>query len=171
LQSSTNYAPGTPYTLSGNVDLVSSYVIPKKLSNVKYDYKISILCEKNNYDLQGSSTLTYNDKRFKLDGGLKTSGIFDEEHPYDYDLKLTATLLDNPPITIHDHLKYEPVDGKVKIITNTVLSCGEKEVKITIDPLIYDRDFTHIDLNAKASTSYEKLRNINLELQHEVTFN
>nr|XP_012225513.1 PREDICTED: apolipophorins [Linepithema humile] len=167
LKSSVNYVPGKPCTCSGNVELILPF---EKLNNIKYDYKTSLLGgEKNEvFDLQGSSTLTYNnDKTIKLDGGLKSSGIFDDEHPYDHDLKLTVTVLKNPPITIHDQLKYEPADGKVKIVRNTAVSSGEKEVKITVDPLIYDRDLTHVDLKAKASTPYEKLRNIDLELKHE----
>lgn len=170
LQSSIKYVPGKPNTVSGDVNLILPF---EKLSNVKFDYKASLLCEKNDdYDLQGSSTLTYNDdKTIKLDGGLKSSGIFDGQHLYEYDVKLTATVLKNPPITLHDQFKYEPADGKVKVTYNTAVSSGEKEVKLTVDPLIYDEDLTHVDLKAKASTPYEKLRNINLDLQHQVTFN
>lgn len=168
MQTAVNYA-SKPCTLSGDVDLVLPF---EKLNSVKWDYKIVNLRddEKNDdFEESGSSTLTYNkDKTIKLDGTVKSKGKLDCEHPHEHNLKLTLTVFKNPPITLEDQVKYEPADGKVKIARNTVLSSGDKEVKITIDPLIYDKELTHVELKAKASTPYEKLRNIDLELKHEV---
>lgn len=175
MQSSGNYVPGNnvdkPCTLSGNLELVLPF---EGLYHVNLDVKNSLLSqpeEGGKLELEGSSTLTYNkDKSVKIDGALKRSGIYDGEHPYESDLKVDLTVLQIPPLTYQEFFKYVPNNDKVTITTNTIVKYGPKELTAAIDSLTYDRDLTHIDIKAKATTPYEKLRHIDIELKHEVRF-
>lgn len=172
VKSSGNYVPGNevdkPCTVSGNAELVLPF---QELHHVNLDFKNSLLSqseEGGKFELGGSTTLTYNkDKSVQIEGALKTSGINDGEHPYESDLKIDLTVLKIPPLTLQDHFKYVPNDDKVTITTNTIVKYDQKELIVAIDSLTYDRDFTHVDVKAKATTPYEKLRHIDLELKHE----
>ncbi|KAM0732090.1 Apolipophorin [Formica fusca] len=172
-KSSGNYVPGNnvdkPCTLNGNLELVLPF---EGLYYVNLDLKNSLLSqseeEGGKLELEGSSTLTYNkDKSVKVAGALKTSGINDGEHPYESDLKVDLTVLQIPPFTYQEYFKYVPNNDKVTITTNTIVKYGQKELTLAIDSLTYDRDLTHVDIKAKATTPYEKLRQIDLELKHE----
>ncbi|KAL6440757.1 hypothetical protein ACFW04_003301 [Cataglyphis niger] len=171
-KSSGNYFPGNnvdkPCTFSGNLELVLPF---EGLYHVNLDVKNSLLSqseEGGKLELEGSSTLTYNkDKSVKIDGAFKTSGIDDGEHPYESNLKVDLTVLQNPPLTYQDYFKYVPNNDKVTITTNTIVKYGSKELTVAVDSLTYDRDLTHIDMKAKATIPYEKLRHIDLELKHE----
>lgn len=155
-----------PCTISGNAELVLPF---EELHHVNLDYKNSFLIEENKIDLEGSTTLTYNkDKTVKIEGAFKSSGNNDGEHPYESDLKFDVTVLKAPPLSLHDHFKLVPNDDKVTVTTNTIVKYDQKELTLAIDSLTYDRDLTHIDAKAKVTTSYEKLRHIDLELKHEV---
>jgi len=146
----------------------------EKLRNVKLDFTNDLLIQPDPagiVDLKGSTVLTYNDdKSIKIEGAFKSSGISDDQHPYESNLKLDLTILKIPPISIHDHFKFEPNGDKVTITTNTIVKYNQKEMTVALNPLIYNHDLTHIDVKAKATTPYEKLHNIDLELKHEVLF-
>ncbi|XP_072754262.1 apolipophorins [Anoplolepis gracilipes] len=172
VKSSGNYVPGDdidkPCAVSGNVKLILPF---QGLDSVNLDFKNSFLRqaeEGGKLEVQGSTTLTYNkDRTVKIDGALKTSGIDDGEHPYESDLKLDLTVLKIPPLTLQNHFKLVPNNDKVTVITNTIVKYDQKELTVTIDPLTYDRDLTHIDIKAKANTPYEKLHHVDFELKHE----
>lgn len=141
------------------------------LRQVNLDLKNSLLSQSEKVEWAGSSELTYNkDKSIKFDGVLTSNGIYDQEHPYESSLKIDLIVLKLPPILFQDYFKYVPNGNKVTINTKSTFKYGSKELTTTIESLTFDRDFTHIDLKAKATTSYENLHNIDLELKHEVTF-
>lgn len=144
----------------------------EKLSNVKLDITQSLLIQPETsgvVDLKGSMVLTYNDdKSAKLEGAFKSSGIADDEHLYESDLQLNLAILNNPPISLHDQFKYEPNGDKITITTNTIVKYDQKEITLALNPVTYNHDLTQINVKAKATTPYEKLRNIDLELKHEV---
>ncbi|KAG5308105.1 APLP protein, partial [Acromyrmex insinuator] len=172
LKSSGNYIPGNdvdkPCTIKGNTELI---LPSEKLRNIKLDYSHDLLIQPEPagiVSLKESTTLTYNDdKSIKLDGAFKSSGIYDYEHPYESDLQFDLTILKIPPISLKDHFKYEPNDDKATLTTNTIVKYDQKEITFALNPLIYNRDLTHIDVKAKATTPYEKLHSIDLELKHE----
>ncbi|XP_018393503.1 PREDICTED: apolipophorins [Cyphomyrmex costatus] len=172
LKSSGNYIPGNdvdkPCTIKGNAELI---LPSEKLRNIKVDYTHDLLIQPETtgiVNLKGLTTLTYNDdKSIKLDGAFKSSGIYDGEHPYDSDLQLDLSILKIPPISLNDHFKYEPNGDKVTVTTNTIVKYDQKEMTLALSPLTYNRDLTHIDVKAKATTPYEKLHSIDLELKHE----
>lgn len=174
-QSSGNYIPGNdvdkPCTIKGNAELI---LPSEKLRNIKLDYMHDLLVQPEPagiVSLKESTTLTYNDdKSIKLDGTFKSSGINDDEHFYESDLQLDLTILKIPPISLNDHFKYEPNGDKVTLTTNTIVKYDQKEITFALNPVIYNRDLTHIDVKAKATTPYEKLHTIDLELKHEVPF-
>jgi len=145
----------------------------EKLRNVKLDITQSLLIQPETtgvVDLKGSTVLTYNDdKSAKLEGTFKSSGIGDGEHLYESDLQLNLAILNTPPISIHDQFKYEPNGDKVTITTNTIVKYDQKELTLALNPVTYNRDLTQINVKAKATTPYEKLHNIDLELKHEVS--
>ncbi|XP_029170500.1 apolipophorins [Nylanderia fulva] len=154
-----------PCTISGNAELVLPF---QELHHVNLDYKNSLLAGESKFDLEGSTTLTYNkDKTIKVEGVFKTSGISDGEHLYESDLKLDLTVLKIPPITLRDQFKLVPDNDKVTITTNTIVTYDQKELTLAIDSLTYDRDHTRLDVKAKATTPYEKLRHIDFEIKHE----
>jgi len=141
------------------------------LQQVNLDFKNSLLSQPEKVEWEGSSGFTYNkDKSIKFDGALKSSGIYDGEQPYESDLKVDLTVLKLAPLLLQDHFKYVPNGDKVTISTKSIVKYGAKELTATIESLTFDRDFTHIDVKAKATTPYENLRNIDIELKHEVTF-
>jgi hypothetical protein len=172
LKSSANYVPGNtidkPCMIKGNMELE---LPSEKLRNIKLDFMHNILIQSEMdgiVDLKGSTVLTYNDdKSTKIEGAYKSSGNFDGEHPYEYDLQLELAMLKTPPITLHDHFKYQPNDDKVTITSKTIIKYDQKEMTLALDPLIYNRDLTHIDVKAKATTPHEKIHNIDLELKHQ----
>ncbi|XP_011691522.1 PREDICTED: apolipophorins [Wasmannia auropunctata] len=172
LKSSGNYVPGndvdTPCKIKGNTELI---LPSEKLRNVKLDFDHDLLIQPETagiVDLKGSTVLTYNDdKSVKIKGAFKSSGISDGEHPYESDLQLDLAILKTPPISFHDQFKYEPDGDKVTITTNTNVKYDQKEITLALNPVTYNHDLTHIDVKAKATTPYEKLHNIDLELKHE----
>ena len=174
-QSSGNYIPGNdidkPCTIKGNVELI---LPSEKLRNIKFDYSHDLLVQLEPagiVSLKESTTLTYNDdKSIKLDGAFKSSGIYDYEHSYESDLQFDLIILKIPPISLKDHFTYEPNDNKATLTTNTIIKYDQKEITFALNPVIYNRDLTHIDVKAKATTPYEKLHSIDLELKHEVPF-
>lgn len=146
------------------------------MRNVKLDFEHDLLIqdqqsETDVVDLKGSTVLIYNDdKSVKLNGAFKSIGINDGEHPFETELKLDLAVLKNSPISYHDHFKYEPNGDKVTITINSLVKYDQKEITFALNPLTYHRDLTLIDVKAKATTPYEKLHNIDLELKHEVPF-
>ncbi|XP_018353837.1 PREDICTED: apolipophorins [Trachymyrmex septentrionalis] len=175
LKSSGNYIPSNyvdkPYTIEGNAELI---LPSEKLRNIKFDYSQNALVQFestgliNYLDLKDSMTLTYNDdKSIKSNRIFKSSGIYDGEHPYDSDLQFDLTILKIPPISFKNYFKYEPNDDKATLTTNTIAKYDQKEITFALNPVIYNRDLTHIDIKAKATTPYEKLHSIDLELKHE----
>lgn len=158
-----------PCTIKGNVELI---LPSEKLRNIKLDITQSLLVQPETagvVDLKGSTVLTYNDdKSVKLEGSFKSSGIEDGEHPYENDLQLDLAILKTPPISIHDQFKYEPNGDKVTITTNTIVKYNQKEITLALNPVTYNQDLTQINVKAKATTPYENLHNIDLELKHEV---
>lgn len=169
-QTSGNFVPGTddkPCTVKGNVELI---LPSEKLRNVKLDFAHDGLIQPGVIDLKGMTMFTYNDdKSAKIEGAFKSSGTFDDEQPYESNLQLDLTIL-KTPISLHDHFKYEPHGDKVTITSNTIVKYDQKEMTFALNPLTYDHDLTHIDVKAKATTPYEKMHNIDLELKHEVPF-
>ncbi|KAL6267909.1 hypothetical protein P5V15_000977, partial [Pogonomyrmex californicus] len=172
LKSSGNFVPGNnidkPCTYKGNTELI---LPSEKLRNIKLDYTDSLLTQQQSdgiIDYKGSVAIVYNDdKSAKIDSAVKISGIGDGEHLYEYDLQLNTVILNYPPISIQDHFKYEPTSDKVTITYDTILKYDQKELTLSLNPVTYDHDLTHIDVKAKATTPYEKLHNIDLELKHE----
>lgn len=174
-QSSGSFVPGNdvdkPDKIKGDVELV---LPSEKLRNVKLDFAHDLLIQRQAagvVDLKGKTVLTYNDDNTaKIEGAFKSSGIGDGEHPYESDLQLNLAIFKAPPITFHDYAKYEPKGDKATITTNTIIKYDQKEMTLALNPVTFNRDFTQIDVKAKATTPYEKLRNIDLELKHEVSF-
>ncbi|XP_012523598.1 apolipophorins [Monomorium pharaonis] len=174
LKSSGDFVPGNeidkPCTIKGNVELI---LPSEKLRNVKLDFEDEILiqdqqAETDIVDLKSSAVLTYNDdKTIKIKGAYKSIGISDGEHPFETDVQLDLAVLKIPPISYHDHSKYVPSDDKVTITSNTIVKYDQKEMTLALNPLTFNHDLTHIDVKAKATTPYEKLHNIDLELNHE----
>ncbi|XP_071631577.1 apolipophorins [Temnothorax longispinosus] len=172
LKSSENFVPGNeidkPCTIKGNAELI---LPSEKLRNVKLDYAYDLLIQSETdgvFDLKGSTALTYNDdKSVKIEGAFKSSGISDGDHPYESDLQLDLAILKIPPIAFRDHAKYEPSGDKVTITSNSIVKFDQKEITLALNPLTFNRDLTYIDVKAKATTPYEKLNNIDLELKHE----
>ncbi|KAL0104310.1 hypothetical protein PUN28_017203 [Cardiocondyla obscurior] len=172
LKSSGNYIPGneidSPCKVKGNAELI---LPSEKLRNVKLDFNQDVLIQSESggvVDTKGSTTLTYNDdKSIKVDGAFKSSGLYDGEHPYESDLRLDLNILKVPPISLNDHFKYEPSGEKVTITTNTVVKYDQKEITLAFNPITYNLDLTNVDVKAKATTPYEKLHNIDLELKHQ----
>lgn len=150
-------------------------VLPsKKLHNVKFDFKTSLLDQEEEgglFDMKGSATLVYNDdKTIKYDGSIRHSGIFDEEHAHEGDTKIALTILKLPPLIMSDSFKYMPDSEKIKIIRNTNVNYGGKELSLDIDNLEFDHAATYFKINGKAATPYETMRHIDYSLNHEVTF-
>ncbi|XP_019888404.1 apolipophorins [Ooceraea biroi] len=171
LKSSSNYVPGNhankPCTLNGNTELI---LPSEKLRNVKLDYKHKWLRQHETggtIDLEGYTTLTYNDdKSIKIEGALKNTGINDWEHAHECDIKLMLSILKLPPITYEDSFKYEPSEDKAKIIYKTSVKYDQKEMTLSVDPLTFDRELSHVELKAKATTPYKTLQHIDLDLKH-----
>ncbi|XP_011871153.1 PREDICTED: apolipophorins [Vollenhovia emeryi] len=156
-----------PHKIKGDVELI---LPSEKLRNVKLDYAHDLLIQEaaDVVDLKGTTVLTYNDdKSAKLVGAFKSTGNDDGEHPYESDLQLELTALKQPPITLHDHFKFEPKGDEATFNANMIIKQDQKELSLALGPVTYNRDLTHIDLKAKATTPYEKLRNMDLELKHK----
>lgn len=145
----------------------------EKLRNVKLDFTHALLIQPEMagiIDLKGSTVFTYNDDHSaKIEGAYKTSGIGDGEHPYESDLQLDLVIF-KIPISLHDHFKYELDGDKMTITTNSIIKYDQRQITLALNPITFNRDLTHIDVKAKATTPYEKLHNIDLELKHEVSF-
>jgi len=146
----------------------------EKLRNVKFDYERSLLVQRETggiVDLHGYTTLTYNDdKSIKIEGAMKSSGIRDWDYAHEDDIKLTLSILKLPPITCEDSFKYEPAENKAKIIRKTSIKYDQKDLILSIDPLIFNHDLSYIELKAKANTPYKTLHQVDLDLKHEVSF-
>lgn len=177
LQSYGDYVPGDeidkPCSIKGNVELI---LPSEKLRNIKLDYQESLLIKSepiSSVDLKGTTVLTYNDdKSAKIVGAFKSTGVvsLDDGHPYESDLTLDMFILNISPISIQDHEKYEMNGDKITLTSNTIVKYDQKEMTLVLSPLIFNHDLTYIDVKAKATTPYEKLHNIDLDLKHEVTF-
>lgn len=123
----------------------------------------------NNIDLHGHTTLTYNDdKSIKLEGAYKNNGIHEWTSNHEDETKFTLSILKLPPITYEDSYKYETSDNKMKVVRKTSIKYDQKDLSVSIDPLTFDRDLSHIELKAKASTPYKMLHHIDLDLKHLV---
>lgn len=119
-----------------------------------------------------SMDLTYNDdKTIKMESDQKLSGMHDH-HYHEGDYKLTLTILKMPTIAVQNSFKYEPhaENEKAKLSHNTRVAYGEKEVKLAVDSLTFTRDLSFVNVNAKLTTPFEKLHNVDITLNHEVKY-
>ncbi|XP_011166991.1 apolipophorins [Solenopsis invicta] len=175
LKSGEKYVPGSgdkPCSYKGTTEL--AWILPsKKLRNIKlktmHDLLIRDQHSKSDVnDLKGHVELIYNDdKTIKVGGSLKTQGIEDGEHPYDCEMALNLITPNTPPLSYQDHFTYKPDGNKVTITTKSIIKYDQKEITLAINPLTYDYDLTHIDVKAHATTPFEKMHNVDLELKHE----
>lgn len=175
LQNSGNFVRGNnidkPDTINGNVELI---LPSEKLRNVKLDFTHALIIQSENagiVDLKGSTVLTFNEHNSaKIEGTYKSSGISDGEHPYENDVQLHLAILKVPPLTYHNYFKYEINGDKMTITTHSAIKFDQKEITLTLNPVTFNRDLTHIAVKAKSTTPYEKLHNVDFELKHEVSF-
>ncbi|KAF7405857.1 hypothetical protein HZH68_005226 [Vespula germanica] len=160
-----NYVYGNKVDKPFTFDIQTDMKLPfENLKDIKYRYKFSLL--KNDRFLEYSSVddLTYNnDKNIVLDlYGKYTHG--DNSNEGVSKIKLTA--LQFSPLIVENTFNNVISDDMGKGSASIKLYYGDKGGTLSFDSA-YASDLSTIDINAKATTTMEKLQNIDLHLSHK----
>lgn len=109
--------------------------------------------------------LTYNnDKNIKLDAYTK----YIYEHNKNEGIgRIKLTALQFPPLTIENTFNNAISDDIGKSSASMKLYYGDKGGTLSFDSA-YASDLSTVDINVKATTTMEKLKNLDLHLSHKV---
>ncbi|XP_046492116.1 apolipophorins [Neodiprion pinetum] len=144
----------------------------QKLSNVKLEYSGTILTPNEptgRFEYIERTELTYNtDQTIKLDSRFTNVGIFVYDHTFEGSGKATLTVLSNAPITVGYSYKHNPTNELKETSGSLSINNGNKQTNIAVDST-YLEHLNVINLNIKATTPVETIRNVDIKFQHEGT--
>lgn len=138
----------------------------ENLQNIKYRCTSKLLFLENKMlEYSSVNDLTYNnDKNIKLDVYAKSTHSHNSNEGIGR-IKLTA--LQFSPLTIENTINNAISDDMGKGSASIKLYYGDKGGTLSFDSA-YASDLSTVDINAKATTTMEKLKNIDLHLSHKV---
>lgn len=146
-----------------------------KLKNIKFEFDESVLDQQDEngiFEYTKVKTLTYNDdKKIKLNTHYKHSGNknFDELSKFERSLTSTLKVLDKPAITINENYNHDLTGDLKKVHEKGDIKYGDKEVTGDVD-LQWNPEFNKVSLNGKFTTPFEKLKTIDLQVDHKVLY-
>lgn len=151
-----------PFTFDTQAEMKLPF---ENLKNIKYHYKSSLLKNDRFLEYSAVDDLTYNnDKNIVLNVyGKYTHG--DNSNEGVGKIKLTA--LQFSPLIVENTFNNVISDDMGKGSASMKLYYGDKGGTLSFDSA-YASDLSTIDINAKATTTMEKLQNIDLHLSHKV---
>lgn len=145
----------------------------EKLKSIKFELSDSILVPvaiDGRFEYIQKHQLTYNgDKTVKLDSHFTGVGIADESHNSEGSGKVTVTLPSNAPVTVGYGYKHNPLKELKESAVSLNLNYGNKQTSLALDSTYNNKNIFNVNL--KATTPIEKIRNVDIKIQHKVYFN
>ncbi|KAK2585087.1 hypothetical protein KPH14_008599 [Odynerus spinipes] len=160
-----NVARSEPYKFDGTFSGETKLPF-EKLQNLKVQSSLEYVVEPSKNFGRGkySSDITYNnDKNIKLELDGRHTGDRDN---FEGAGKISLTVLQFPTLSIEDTYKYTTSANIRKTENALKLNYGDKGGTLSLD-VAYAPDLSTVQMNAKATTTMEKLRNIDLHLHHK----
>lgn len=161
-----------PYTYKGEID---AKFPSTNLKNLKYTFDDSFLNQKDDkgtLEYNGASSLTYNDdKKIKFDIKYKQIGAGDMEDltKFDYTIVANLKVLDRPTLTFKEAINHD-LSGEIKKMSeNFNLKYGDKELAGKAN-LQWHPTLHNVNFDAHVSTPFEKLKKIDLAVDHKVKY-
>ncbi|XP_058796215.1 apolipophorins [Phymastichus coffea] len=158
-----------PHTIKG---IVEAKLPSEKLKNIKFEIDETILDKKDDdgvFEYSKSKTLTYNDdKTIKLNVRYKHSGNmnFDDLGRFKRSYTANLKILDKPALTITEEYDHDLTGDTKKAHEKGSIKFGDKEVTGDVQAQ-WSPEFNKIGINGKFTTPIEKLKNIDLQLNHK----
>lgn len=118
-----------------------------------------------------SSNLVYNDdKNIKLDAHLKQSGMpLNQKSKNEGSGMITLTVLNNPPLSINGKYQADPTSDSKKGSATLNVNYGEKKSSIDVSSEFLP-DLTFFSSNIKIKTPIEKVRDLEVLINHKVNY-
>ncbi|XP_012266095.2 apolipophorins [Athalia rosae] len=153
-------------------DVVFELKLPSdKLKNVKLDISASVLTPEKTggrFEYIQKTQLTYNeDKTAKIDWHFANSGIPDEQNVMEGSGKVTFAIHSNAPVTAGYTYRHNPINELKESAGSFNINYGNKQTSLAVDSS-YRKNLDVLNINIKASTPIEKIRNVEVKLQHTV---
>ncbi|XP_043491499.1 apolipophorins [Polistes fuscatus] len=163
-----NYINGNNADAPYKSEFTGAVKLPfEKLQNIKLHVSENLLLNlQENHLLEHSGVyeLTYNnDKNIKMDSHLKYK---DDSNSNEGGGKISLTVLHYPTLIIENTFNNVNSDNINKGSSLIKLYYGDKGGTLSLNGA-YATDLSMIDINAKATTTMEKLKNIDFHLSHQ----
>lgn len=143
----------------------------EKLKKFKFENHEKILIPyeaEGNFEYKTNKLLTYNDdKKINLEADVKHVGTISPETMSEGSFKVVIGVLEHPSYQVESQYKYVP--AKDKMTTMTV--SGKVSPTDVSGDLQFSRssDWSKIQLKTKVNTKLDKINNLELDMEHEVS--
>ncbi|XP_023246016.1 apolipophorins [Copidosoma floridanum] len=158
-----------PWTIKG---FVEAKLPSDKLKNIRYDFDDSVMDQADEngvFEFTRARTLTYNDdKTIKLNSHYKHSGSkgFDSFGKFERAVTSSLKILDKPTLSISENYNHDLTEDVKKVHEKGSVKYGDKEVTGDLN-LQWHSDFTKVSVNGKFTTPLDKLKNVDLQMDHK----
>ena len=144
-----------------------------QLKNIKFEFDETILDQQDDsgiVEYTKLKILTYNDdKKISLNTNYKSNGNknFEDLTKYERTFTGTLTVLDKPTLTVSENYNHDLTGEIKKANEKYTIKYGDKTGTGDLT-LQWHPELTKITANGKFTTPFEKLKNIDLQIDHKV---